>query len=199
LNKALHGIGWIAALWLLSPAFAQTPDICQEKVTARLRVDAGNPWRPPFGLDRVGAQPVVHVELTAGQPLRREYSVVTYRNGTEVERMPVALAPNPTGGMWGKVTANDSVLFGRVELSGIPDEVVLFARCESDGRITEVARQMVDWPEIEADATASPDRIINPVDLGVILVPHDRLRIVPARFLSLPTGAPSAWETRRAS
>jgi hypothetical protein len=174
LNRATLVFGWIAVC-LLSPAFAQEKDTCEESVTAKLRVDTGNPWRPPFGLERVGAPPVVHVELETAQPLQREYSVVAYRDGQEAERKPVKLEPNPTGGVWGKVTAGDSVLFGRVELAGVPDEVALIARCEGDGRITEVARQRVEWPEIEADAAARPDRIINPVDLGAILVPHDRL------------------------
>lgn len=181
----------MAVLSSLSPAQERPADDCDEKVIAKIRVDAGNPWRPPFGLDRVGAPPVVHVAQEVKAPLRREYFVVAMRNAREVERQPVALAPNPTGGVWGKAPVAQPVLYGRVELSGIPDEVVLIARCAKDGRITEVARQAVDWPKIEADATASPDRRINPVDLGAILVPHDRLLLAAGQRARIKVAAMS--------
>ena len=175
MNKTTLVLGWMAVLLSLSPAKAQQPDDCGEEVTANLRVDTGNPWRPPFGLDRVGAPPVVHVELSAEQELRRDYFVVSYHSGDEGERRPVVLAKNPTGGVWGKVSDGEALRFGHVPLGELPDEVALIARCRNDGQVVEVARRTVDWPSIEADAKARPDMRINPVDLGAILVPHDTL------------------------
>lgn len=142
---------------------AQHPDHCSEKVSAKIRVDRGHPWRPPYGLDRVGAPLATHVELRADQPPQRELYLVGYRLGREIERQPL------------KITGDKSPFFGNERFHTTPDAVALFARCSSDGKAEELARQAVSWPEIEADAVAHPDRQINPVDLGTVLVPHDWL------------------------
>ena len=39
----------------------------------------------------------------------------------------------------------------------------------------EIAREVVPAVPIQADAVAAADTVINPVDLGAILVPADRL------------------------
>ncbi|HVZ64570.1 MAG TPA: hypothetical protein VG936_08360 [Lacunisphaera sp.] len=172
----------------LPAARAQTSDGCKEKVTAQLRVDTGNPARPPFGLERVGAAPVVHVRLDAEQPPRREYFVVVSRNGKETERKALILERNPTGGLWGKIP-EDKSFYGHVALNELPDRVTLMARCASDGRVDEIARQAVEWPAIEADATARPDHTVNPVDLGAILVPHDTLLLAGGQRAEIEVAA----------
>ena len=53
------------------------------------------------------------------------------------------------------------------------DEVILFAKCRFEGAPVEVARQKVTLPELETEAVARPDKLINPVNLGAILVPYD--------------------------
>lgn len=188
MNRTTFVLGWIAALSVPLSVHAQQPDACDEKVSANLRVDTGNPSRPPFGLDRVGAAPVVHVKLSAAQPPQREYSVVAYKNGQETERKGVTLEHNPTGGLWGKIPEDDS-FYGHVTLNQLPDEVALVARCQDDGRVDEVTRQQVEWPSIEADATARPEHLINPVDLGAVLVPHGTLLLAGGQIAEIDIAA----------
>src|SRR5438309_11496911 len=117
---------------------AQQQGGCAEKTSVKIRVDQGHPWRPPFGVDRVGAPPVVHVELTADKPPQREYYVAAYRKGREIERRPL------------KITGDKSPFFGNEDFNALPEAVALFARCPHDGRTEELARQAVSWPEVEA-------------------------------------------------
>ncbi|HTL68696.1 MAG TPA: hypothetical protein VL200_13620, partial [Lacunisphaera sp.] len=167
---------------------AQAPGSHDEKASAMLRADTGNPARPPFGLDRVGAPPVVHVELKEEQPPGREYSVVAYQAGRAVEEKAVTLERNPTGGIWGQVR-EDQAWYGHVTLRDRPDEVALMAKNVSDGRMDEVARLKVAWPSIEADATARPDHPINPVELGTVLVPHDTLLLAGGQRAEIEVAA----------
>ena len=64
-------------------------DACADKVVPRLRMDAGHPWRPPFGLDRVGRPVVAVVELSSDHRPMRDYFLAGYRAGNEVERHAV--------------------------------------------------------------------------------------------------------------
>src|SRR5262249_35237779 len=65
----------------------------------------------------------------------------------------------------------------------------LFAKCPFGGRLENLVRQPVAWPEVEAEAIARPDHQINPVDLGTILVPHDWL-LLAGRPTGLIRAAP---------
>jgi hypothetical protein len=171
---------------------AQQQNGCSEKTSAKINVDRGHPWRPPFGVDRVGAPPVVHVELTADKPPQHEYYVAAYRKGREIERHQL------------KITGDKSPFFGNEQFNVLPEEVALFARCPVDGQSEELARQTISWPEVEAEAVARPDRQINPVDLGTVLVPHDWLLLaggqtavidvaVMSRTRSIPSARLRAW------
>jgi len=191
--NAVRFLARLCGLALMAlPLFGQQRDACHEKVSAKIVVDQGHPWRPPFGVDRVGAPILARVELSAEQPPQREYQLAAYRNGREIERSPL------------KITAVKSGFFGQVQLKGLPEAVALFARCTRDGQTEELARQSVKWPEVEADATARPDRPINPVDLGTILVPHDWLLLaggqtavidlaVISRSRSIPNARLRVW------
>lgn len=148
---------------------------CDGRVSARIEVDRGHPWTPPFGIDRVGAPPVVHVELTSEQTLHREYFVITYSEGKESERRTLSLRRNPTFHSLNGSTKDSSSFFASAQFTSVPTELALYARCSASGQVEELARQQVNWLEIEADAAARPNRQINPVDLGAILVPHDWL------------------------
>src|SRR5258708_11833546 len=65
---------------------AQVPPDCSETATATIQVEASHPWRPPFGLDRIGKPIEITAHLTLeGRPFR-EYTLVGYRAGQEVER-----------------------------------------------------------------------------------------------------------------
>ena len=53
----------------------------------------------------------------------------------------------------------------------------------------ELVRQTIQLPEVEADAIARPDNVINPVDLGTILVPSGWLLLGPKQSATLDFAA----------
>jgi len=135
----------------------------RERPTARLRIEPGHPWRPPFGLDRVGRPPDAVVEINAGQRPAGEHVLVGYRQGNEVCRHVLTLM------------GEKPPYVARAPLDAWPSEVVLFARAAPADEPVELARQPVSAPAFEAEAVARPDRVLHPVDLGTILVPGDWL------------------------
>ncbi len=157
-----------AAAWLvfLAPASQLTAQLpCDEKVTPSIRIDPGHPWRPPFGLDRVGKPITAIVDLsTATRPLR-EYYLAGLRGGHELERH--VLNFSQTKGSFRAA----------VSLVSYPDELALSAKCRYQGEPAELMRYPVKLPELEADAIARPAKLVNPVDLGAILPPADWLLI----------------------
>ena len=127
----------------------------------RIRVGEGHPWRPPFGLQRVGRPLLVTVEIAAVPEPAPEYLVIARRGAQELGRHTLAL----TG---------QSPSTGRLELNPWPDEIILVAK-PAAGAAVELARESWDPPAFEAAAFARPDQAIHPVDLGCILVPSDWL------------------------
>jgi len=154
-----------AASWrsTLKAAWLQGRIPCEEQVTAKVRLDPGHPWRPPFGLDRVGKPVIAIVDLRANARPIREYYLAGLRNGTALERHAL------------NISGADGAFTSTVRFDGYPDELKLSAKCRFEGEETELLRYPVKFPEIEADAVASPEKLINPVDLGTILVPADWL------------------------
>lgn len=128
---------------------------------ARIRIDRGHPWRPPFGLDRIGQPLSAVVELDAGGQPPPEVAVVAYLRGKEIARTALTLT--------GQAPAT-----GRATFDPWPTELVLVAK-PAQGAAVELARQTVEPVPFEAAAIARPDRLIHPVDLGAILVPSDWL------------------------
>jgi hypothetical protein len=146
---------------VVADLYAQLP--CNEKVIPQIRIDPGHPWRPPFGLERIGKPLTAVVELTADARPVREYYLAAVLHGRELERHALNLGS-------GKTFFSDTVM-----LDSYPDELVLSAKCRFEGQETELLRYTVKLPVIEADATARPEKQINPVDLGTIFVPNDWL------------------------
>jgi hypothetical protein len=146
---------------MTAESFGQLP--CDERVVPRIRIDLGHPWRPPFGLDRIGKPLTAVVELTAEAHPVREYYLTAMLHGRELERHALNLES-------GKTFFSDTVT-----LSSYPDELVLSGKCRFEGQEEEVLRYPVKLPAIETDAIARPEKQINPVDLGTILVPSDWL------------------------
>ncbi len=140
---------------------------CDEKVIGQIKVDAGHPWRPPFGLDRIGKPFVSVVEIEAEERPYREYSLAGYRDGKERDRQMFHLT--------GSHLTGKSPFTGRASFADYPDELVLFARCRYQGEPTEITRKKLQIPGLEAEAVARPEQVIHPVDLGTILVPADWL------------------------
>lgn len=118
----------------------------------RFQLDAGHPWRPPFGVDRVGNLAVV-VQFASDDHPAPPHALVAYRNGVEVERRPLEVA-------------GVSPFTARVNVvaTPAPDELVLVAH--DGGEWREQARWRVNRPSFEADAEAVAEPVTNPVDSG---------------------------------
>ena len=157
-------------------ATSGTPD--QAANPFRLRLDPGHPWRPPFGLDRVGRPIGVVVEST-GKPPEASYALAAFRDGREVSRLPIAFPVAPP-----YVT--------RVGFEGYIDTLALTAT--NGGKAIDILKHPVHPPEFEADAEARPDQVVHPVDLGTVLVPSGWLLLGPGQSTTLDVAALSRTE-----
>ena len=128
--------------------------------SAKIQLDFGHRWRPPFGLDRVGRPLGVVVEVSATEQTLPALSLVGYRDGMEISRHALKLTGQPPT--------------TRVELDRWPAELALL-RSSGPDQWQELLRQKVDTLDFEADAVARPDNPVHPVDVGTILVPADWL------------------------
>jgi hypothetical protein len=146
---------------------------CDETVTGQIRLDSGHPWRPPFGLDRIGRPLTAIAEIAAAERPYREYWLSAYRGDKEIDRQLFHLT--------GSHLTGKSPYTGNASFSEFPDELVLFARCRFQGEPTEITRLKVPAPNLEADARARSDKLASPVDLGTILVPADWLLLAPGQ------------------
>jgi hypothetical protein len=145
----------------------------------QVRLEAGHPWRPPFGVDRVGRPINVVVEASAPKAQSR-YRLTALFRGRAVSRVAVRFPA--------------SVPYSaRVTLDRFADEVVLSADADPDA--PTLARLRLELPAVEADAAASPDQIQNPVDLGTILLPSGWLLLGPGQTATLELAAISRLES----
>jgi len=131
----------------------------------RMRIDPGHPWRPPFGVERIGQPLTVVVQFTCDDRPVPEHWLAGYQDGKEVERKVLSV----TG---------TSPFIVKVDLKTSCDELALFSR-DGQGKPIESARWPVDRPEFEAEAEAFSEPAVNPVDLGTILPPADWLILSP--------------------
>ena len=143
----------------------------------KISMDPGHLWRPPFGLDRIGRPVGIKVEA-ASPPEPANYFITAFSNGKAGPSFPVAFPALPPFGV-------------RVTLERDADEVVLFRDRKPPDKPVELARQPIHFPDLEADAIARPDVVINPVDLGTILVPTGWLLLGPGQTATLETAAVS--------
>lgn len=141
----------------------------QVPVTARipspedvqLNVQPGHPWRPPFHLDRVGRSSDVIVTIHSSELPKGKFQIVGYLQGKEVSRQNVQLS--------------DSTPFkGRETMAQNADQLALYFLGAKRNPV-ELARQKLTLSPLEFEAIAQPDKVINPIDLGAILVPADWL------------------------
>ena len=151
-------------------------------IAPRFQFDPGHPWRPPFGVERVGLTPVV-VQFASNTHPAPEHWLAAYREGKEVERKALDVVGN-------------SPFTARVTFatSPAPEELLLLAK-NKDGKTVEQARWKVERPAFEADAEAVADPVVNPVDLGAILPPADWLMLGPEQQARVTVAAFSAKET----
>ncbi len=131
------------------------------KKAVHLSIEPTHPWRPPFHLDRVGCSHDILIVLNSPKPPDGKLQLVGFLKGKEVSRQNVLLS--------------DSTPFrGRKTMETNADEVAIYLNSETAAPV-ELARQTLSLPLLEIDAIAQPEKIINPVDLGAILVPADWL------------------------
>ena len=148
-------------------------EVCEELISASVIVDQGHPWRPPFGLDRVGSPPVARIRLDAESEPSHVYHLVAYQNGREQERHKLEFQRNAS--FYPAAVSSPSSYFALARLQSPPSEVSLQVSCAGG---QELVRKTVSWAAFEVDAVARSDRLINPVDVGAILPPHDWLLLV---------------------
>ena len=151
-------------------------------IAPRFQLDPGHPWRPPFGVERVGLTPVI-VQFASDTHPAPEHWLAAYREGKEVERKALDVSGN-------------SPFTARLTFatSPAPEELLLLAK-NKDGKTVEQARWKVERPAFEADAEAVADPVVNPVDLGAILPPADWLVLGPEQQARVTVAAFSAKET----
>jgi hypothetical protein len=156
----------------------------REDVTSstRFQFDPGHPWRPPFGVERVGLTPVI-VQFAGGTSRAMEHWLAAYHGGKEVDRRSLDVSGNPP------FTAR--VTFAT---SPAPEELVLLAN-DKDGKTVERARWEVERPALEAEARTAAYPEMNPVDHGTILPPADWLVLGPEQEARVTVAAFSAKET----
>jgi hypothetical protein len=151
----------LAGSFVFQLPFARASEAERTRPAAQIRIDRGHPWRPPFGLDRVGRPLTVVVEISGDRQPSPQYNLVAYRSGKETARAALVLT--------GKAP-----YVCRRSFDPWPAELVVEARSR-DGAVTELARQTIDSVPFEAEAIARPQEAVNPVDLGAIFVPSDWL------------------------
>ncbi len=141
--------------------------IAQETRPAfRIQLDPGHPWRPPFGLERVGQPLTVLVESRA-KPDGSGHTLAAFENGKEVGRFPLHFsAATP--------------FTARVALAASADEIAVLSD-SNQGAKKVLAREAIHPPNLEVEAVPRPDTVINPVDLGTILVPNGWLLLGPGQ------------------
>jgi len=162
----------LAGIFLLQPRDAAGADA--PKANSTIRIVASHPWRPPFGLDRIGQPLSVVVEVAPDRELS-EYALIGYLDGKEIARSALPAEGKPPY-TW------------RVSFDPWPTELVLAAR-SAQGAAVELVRKTIEPAPFEADAVARPDGVVNPVDLGTILVPSDWLLLAGGQKGSIELAA----------
>jgi len=160
-------------------ALVAQQDACNEQVEAHVRVDAGHPWRPPFGLERIGRPFTADVEISSKQRPLREYSLVGYRDGKEVGRQLLHLGQR------------DPYYTDTASFETYPTEIALRAKCKFRGEPGPLLRQTVNLSVLDPDALAHPDHVMNPVDLGTVLFPADWLLLAKGQRAIVEVAATS--------
>jgi hypothetical protein len=154
----------------------------------QIHLDTGHPWRPPFGLERIGRPVVIVIEASA-RPDAANHVITAFSKGKEGASYPVRFPAAPP-------------YSARVTLDRHADELVLSSDPKPAEKPVELARQAIRYPEFEAESIARPDVVINPVDLGTILVPSGWLLLGPGQRATLETAAISrtqSWPRARLS
>jgi hypothetical protein len=123
----------------------------------------------------VGHPLVVRVEAS-GTPIEARLELIALRNGTEQARYGVIFPPSPP-------------YSASVAIENVCDTLVLTGGKTSDGKPVELARVAANLAEFEAEAKVRPEPVVNPVDLGTILVPSGWLLLGPDQLAWIEVAA----------
>ena len=82
-NALLLTSAWIAIVLIIPnrDSIAAAPSF-------QVRLDSGHPWRPPFGLDRVG-RPIAVVVESSEKPESASFTLTALWKGKEIQRAAV--------------------------------------------------------------------------------------------------------------
>jgi hypothetical protein len=152
-----------SCLFFAAALCSAAPVDCDPKPVIKISVDEGHPWRPPFGLDRIGRPTEIVIESDRNNT---SLILIERRGEKKSKWTPINLPEKPP-------------FIARVSVKEDVEEVSVVRDCE--GKTEELAKITIERPVFEAEAVAKPETIINPVDLGTILVPADWLLLGPGQ------------------
>ena len=118
----------------------------------RIYLDQGHPWRPPFGLERVG-RPFQIVVEARDRPEASSYFITAISKGTKGASFPLAFSTEPP-------------FAARVTLERDADEVLLSRDQKPPEKPVELARQAIHFPEFEAECDCPAGRVREPCRSG---------------------------------
>ncbi len=160
--------------WLMRVEVVAEPS--KPEINYQIRLESSHPWRPPFGLERVG-RPVTVMIQASERPEGTRYVLSVRNRGNVVGEHEVRFPTDPP-------------YAARVTLAGSGDELILSVVSDNErARPIELVRKPVEVADVEVDAIARPARIVNPVDLGTILVPSGWLLLGPDQSATLEVAA----------
>src|SRR5271165_6857783 len=87
-------IAWASCLVAALDSNATANDQPDARPSYRISLEAAHPWRPPFGLDRIG-RPVVIVIETATRPDVANFKITAFAKGKEDASYPVRFPAAP--------------------------------------------------------------------------------------------------------
>lgn len=134
--------------------------ICIYNLSAQQEIDIRfenvHPWRPPFGLERVGqsTEAIIRVNNNNGD---QEYIAAFLDGNNEIKRQNLQFDNNTA----------------RILIPAQCKEMLVIKKQQGD--IKTIMRKSISLPAFECNATARPKELVHPIDAGVILVPADWL------------------------
>jgi len=158
---------WTLLAWITLLLNLPWVESVQAQSPPTVRLEPRHRWRPPFGCGRVGHAQELIVE-SRERPAARVYNLTEHDGTKELRRHQIFWPSTPPFSL-------------RFDPGADTEELRLVCRSEPQGPDAELARVRIQGPEIEAEAVATATPLVNPVDLGAILVPSDWLLLGPGQ------------------
>ncbi len=137
---------FFTCLLAVSTSEASADDQTDRQPAFKITLDPGHPWRPPFGLERIGRAVQVVVEAR-DRPEAANYFVTSFLKGKQGPSYPVCFSA-------------ESPWFARVTLEHDADELALERDRKPPEKPVELARQVIRASGIRrgSNRSARPDR-----------------------------------------